>query len=151
MQPGLPIGEAARRSGVKVPTIRYYEQIGLLRAAARSAGNRRHYDATDLRRLAFIRHARELGFEIEAIRALLRLQDEPNQPCAIADSIARKRLSEVDQRVRSLLALKAELEVMIEGCRQGMVGECRVIEVLADHGHCQQDHDLLPTTFEKGK
>ncbi|RTL95609.1 MAG: MerR family transcriptional regulator, partial [Hyphomicrobiales bacterium] len=59
------IGEAARQSGVKVPTIRYYEQIGLLPAASRSEGNRRLYDRRDLDRLAFIRHARELGFEVE--------------------------------------------------------------------------------------
>jgi DNA-binding transcriptional MerR regulator len=82
------IGEAARRSGVKVPTIRYYEQIGLLPAASRSEGNRRLYDRRDLDRLAFIRHARELGFEVEAIRTLLSLQDDPEQPCAAADAIA---------------------------------------------------------------
>lgn len=80
------IGEAARQSGVKVPTIRYYEQIGLLPAASRSEGNRRLYDRRDLDRLAFIRHARELGFEVEAIRTLLSLQDDPEQPCAAADA-----------------------------------------------------------------
>ena len=137
MMQGVPIGEAARQSGVKVPTIRYYEQIGLLPAPPRSEGNRRHYGAADLQRLAFIRHARELGFEIEAIRALLTLQDDPNQPCATADAIAKARLAEVEQRIRSLVALKAELELMVEGCRHGRVAECRVIEVLADHGKCR--------------
>jgi DNA-binding transcriptional MerR regulator len=132
----VPIGEAARQSGVKVPTIRYYEQIGLLPAPPRTDGNRRSYGAGDLRRLAFIHHARELGFEIEAIRALLTLQDKPNQPCATADVIARERLAEVEQRIRSLTALKAELELMVEGCSHGRVAECRVIEVLADHGQC---------------
>lgn len=137
---GVPIGEAARQSGVKVPTIRYYEQIGLLPAPIRNDGNRRHYESSDLRRLAFIRHARELGFEIEAIRALLTLQDDPAQPCATADAIAQARLAEVVQRIRSLSALKIELEAMVEGCRHGKVGECRVIEVLADHGQCLHDH-----------
>ena len=132
----VPIGEAARQSGVKVPTIRYYEQIGLLPAPPRTDGNRRSYGVGDLRRLAFIRHARELGFEIEAIRALLTLQDQPNQPCATADVIAKARLAEVEQRIRSLTALKAELELMVEGCSHGRVAECRVIEVLADHGQC---------------
>ena len=134
----IPIGEAARRSGVKVPTIRYYEQIGLLPAPVRSEGNRRHYEASDLRRLAFIRHSRELGFDIEAIRTLLTLQDNPSQPCATADTIAQARLADVVQRIRSLTALKAELELMVEGCRHGKVGECRVIEVLADHS--QREH-----------
>ena len=132
----IAIGEAARQSGVKVPTIRYYEQIGLLRAPPRSEGNRRFYATADLRRLAFIRHARELGFEIEAIRALLTLQDDPNQPCATADRIAKTRLSEVEQRIKSLTALKTELELMVKGCSHGRVEECRVIEVLADHGQC---------------
>lgn len=137
MQSAIPIGQAARISGVKVPTIRYYEQIGLLRPPARSEGNRRYYAPSELRRLAFIRHARTLGFEIEAIRALLELQDNPHQPCATADAIAQARLAEVEARIRSLLALKGELELMVEGCRHGAVADCRVIEVLADHGQCQ--------------
>ena len=140
MRQPISIGEAARASGVKVPTIRYYEQIGLLPAPPRTEGNRRTYNAVDLRRLAFIRHARELGFEGAAIRTLLTLQDDPSQPCATADAIARARLIEVEQRIASLTALKAELEVMVEGCRHGRLAECRVIEVLADHGQCMHPH-----------
>ena len=136
----VSIGEAARHSGLKVPTIRYYEQIGLLPALSRTDGNRRLYAASDLRRLGFIRHARELGFDIEAIRALLTLQDDTSQSCASADAIAKARLTEVDQRIRSLKALKRELARMVEGCRHGRVSECRVIEVLADHGECTQPH-----------
>lgn len=130
------IGEAAKLTGVKIPTIRYYEEIGLLPSPSRTDGNRRLYGEADVRRLAFIRHARELGFEIDAIRALLTLQDDPSQPCSTADRIARERLVEIEQRLRSLTALKAELEIMVEGCSHGRVGECRVIEVLADHGKC---------------
>jgi DNA-binding transcriptional MerR regulator len=134
---GLSIGEAARRSGVKVPTIRYYEQIGLLPAPPRSQGNRRFYGESDLRRLAFIRHGRELGFAVEAIRTLLTLQDDPHQPCAAADGIARARLAEVEQRIASLTALRAELKRMVSSCAHGETAECRVIEVLADHGQCR--------------
>lgn len=136
----ISIGEAARISGVKAPTIRYYEQIGLLPEAPRTEGNRRHYDSEDLRRLAFIRHARQLGFEVAAIRTLLTLQGDPSQPCATADGIAKARLIEVEQRIASLMALKAELEVMVEGCRHGRMADCRVIEVLADHGQCMHPH-----------
>ena len=137
----ITIGEASRQSGVKIPTIRYYETIGLVRPPQRSEGNQRYYEKSDLRRLAFVRHARELGFEIEAIRALLSLQDDPHQSCASADAIARARLVEVEQRIRSLTALKAELESMVEGCVHGRVDQCRVIEVLADHGECLHPHD----------
>ncbi|MEP9369977.1 helix-turn-helix domain-containing protein [Xanthobacter sp. VNH20] len=136
MSKDVSIGEAAKASGVKVPTIRFYEQIGLMPPLPRTEGNRRLYGAEDLRRLTFIRHARELGFEVDAIRALLALQDDPGQSCETADEIARARLVEVKQRIASLTALKKELERMIMGCSHGKVGECRVIEILADHGEC---------------
>ena len=70
----------------------------------------------------------------------LSLQDNPLQPCASADAIAKARLVEVEQRIRSLTALKAELEMMVEGCGHGRVDQCRVIEVLADHGRCAHAH-----------
>jgi DNA-binding transcriptional MerR regulator len=105
-------------------------------APLRSEGKLRRYREPEVSRLIFIRHARELGFEIDAIRTLLALQDNPNQSCTSADRIARARLDEVEQRIRSLTALKAELESMIMGCRLGKVATCRVIEVLADHGQC---------------
>lgn len=129
----VPIGEASRQSGVKVPTIRYYEEIGLLPAPDRSVGNRRLYGAADLRRLTFIRHARDLGFEVEAIRTLLSLQDHPDQPCTTADAIARARLAEVEQRITNLKALRTELQRMVNACAQGHVAQCQVIETLAQH------------------
>lgn len=137
MHHGHAIGQAAERSGVKVPTIRYYEEIGLLPAPPRSEGNRRLYDDNDINRLGFIRHARELGFELDAIRTLLHLQDEPDQSCANADAIARTRLEDVQQRLASLRALEAELQRMVDGCSHGRVESCRVIEILADHGECR--------------
>lgn len=134
------IGEAAKESGVKVPTIRYYEDIGLLPKIARSDGNRRFYDEAGLNRLAFIRHARELGFDVEAIRTLLRLQDDPDQSCESADAIARARLDDVEKRIASLGLLRAELEKMVRDCATGRIGDCRVIETLADRSH---DHGRL--------
>jgi len=134
-EPGLPIGAAAQATGIKVPTIRYYEDIGLIAAVPRSVGNRRLYDADDLKRLTFVRHARELGFDVEAIRTLLSLQDEPAQSCAAADAVAKARLAEVDARIARLTALKAELEEMVAQCARGRVESCRVIETLADGGH----------------
>jgi DNA-binding transcriptional MerR regulator len=128
---GVPIGIASTRSGVKVPTIRYYEEIGLLPAPPRTESNRRHYNAGDLRRLVFIRRARQLGFEIDAIRALLAIQDNPDQPCEAVDAIARARLGEVERRIKILLKLKTELKRMIARCSRGRVAECRVIEALA--------------------
>jgi DNA-binding transcriptional MerR regulator len=127
------IGELSRRAEVKVPTIRYYEQIGLMPATDRTEGKQRRYRRKAVARLAFIRHARELGFEVDAIRTLLSLQDDPDQSCARADEIANARLVEVEKRIASLKALRRELRKMVEECACGRVGECRVIEVLADH------------------
>jgi DNA-binding transcriptional MerR regulator len=92
------IGELARRTGVKVPTIRYYEQIGLLPAPARSEGHQRRYAPSQVARLNFIRHARELGFEVEAIRELLTMSERPEQSCADADRIARRHLEASSRR-----------------------------------------------------
>ncbi|WP_102960630.1 MerR family transcriptional regulator [Mangrovicella endophytica] len=131
----VPIGEAARHSGVKVPTIRYYETIGLLPAPARTESQRRLYSEADLKRLAFIRHARELGFEVDAIRTLLSLQDNPGQSCAAADAIAKAHLHEVERRIAKLKALQAELTRMVEHCATGRVADCQVIETLANESH----------------
>jgi DNA-binding transcriptional MerR regulator len=128
---GVPIGVASTRSGVKVPTIRYYEEIGLLPAPPRTKSNRRRYVVSDLRRLVFIRRARQLGFEIDAVRALLTIQHNPDQSCEAVDAIARARLGEVERRIEGLLKLKVELERMIAACSRGRVAECRIIESLA--------------------
>lgn len=132
----LTIGALSRRTNVKVPTIRYYEQIGLLPEAPRTDSNRRMYDEVAAKRLAFIRHARDLGFNIEAIRELLALIAEPQASCHAADSIALRRLSEIERRIQQLVALRSELRRMVEDCGHGRVSDCRVIEALADTAHC---------------
>ncbi|MBA1158868.1 MerR family transcriptional regulator [Microvirga mediterraneensis] len=136
----LTIGELSRRTQVKVPTIRYYEQIGLLPEPVRTEGQQRRYPENEVKRLNFIRHARELGFGVEDIRELLDLAARPNQPCHEADSIARRNLEAVDRRLAQLGALRHELARMVEECQHGRICECRVIEVLADHTHCSHDH-----------
>ena len=136
----LSIGKLAKAAVVKVPTIRFYEQIGLLPEPDRSAGNQRLYGQSALDRLAFIRHARELGFPLDAIRDLLSLSDRPDQSCAAADVIARAQLAEVESRLARLTALKGELERMVVQCAGGRIADCRVIEVLGDHSLCATDH-----------
>ena len=144
----LGIGDLARRTGTKVQTIRYYEEIGLLPPPVRTAGNQRRYDRAAQQRLAFIRHARELGFSLDAIRTLLDLVDRPDQPCEQADAVARARLAEVESRITRLLALRDELARMVSECRGGRVAQCRVIEVLADHGRCLYADHQAPDPAE---
>ena len=130
------IGELARRADVKVPTIRYYEQIGLMPETLRTTGQQRRYGSAAVTRLAFIRHARELGFEVDDIRELLSLTAQPNRSCHEADSIASRHLQEVERRIARLDALRVELQRMVDECGHGRVCDCRVIQVLADHGQC---------------
>jgi len=127
----ISIGALARQTGVKVPTIRYYEQIGLLPVPPRTGGKQRRYTPEAVARLAFIRHARTLGFEVDAIRELLAISTKPNQSCAEADRIARRHVAEVDRRIAELVAHRATLEQMITRCGQGIVSECLILETLA--------------------
>lgn len=140
LPPMLAIGKLAEATGVKVPTIRYYEQIGLMPGAERSTGNQRLYTKGAQDRLAFIRHARDLGFTLEAIRDLLGLSDRPDQSCAEVDAIARAQLTAVEGRIARLIALKSELKRMVDHCAGGTISACRVIEVLGNHAHCAADH-----------
>ncbi len=140
----LTIGKLGTAARVKVPTIRYYEQIGILPSAGRSAGNQRLYDRAALDRLSFIRHARELGFSLDAIRDLISLSDAPERSCDAADAIASTQLEAVRQRIARLKALEAELERMVSQCRHGTIASCRVIEVLGDHALCAHRDHLDP-------
>jgi DNA-binding transcriptional MerR regulator len=142
------IGRIAKAAGCKVQTVRYYEQVGLLPRAERSDGNQRIYAKSDVDRLTFIRHARDLGFPVEAIRDLLSLADRPDQSCEAADTIARAQLAHVERRIEHLQALKQELHRMIDQCSGGRISDCRVIEVLGDHGKCAV-HGQLDGSLQK--
>jgi len=137
---GFTIGRLAEATATKVQTIRYYETIGLLAPFSRTEGGHRLYDAEDKKRLTFIRHARELGFSIDAIRELLSLSDNPDTSCERADDIASRQLEEVEQRLKRLKVLQKELKRMVAECGHGRVCDCRVIEVLSDHRLCQAAH-----------
>ena len=136
------IGEMARASGIKVPTIRYYEQIGLVASIERTEGNQRRYDERARERLRFVRHARELGFSLDAVRELLDLSDHPERPCEEADTIAREQLAAVERRLRTLERLRRELERMIACCDGGQIRDCRILQTVGDHGLClHKRHD----------
>jgi DNA-binding transcriptional MerR regulator len=136
----LSIGELSKRTGVKVPTIRYYENAGLLDAPERTEGNQRRYGDGELERLTFIRHARDLGLAVSAIQELIRLGDHPAQPCADADRIARDHLRAIREKIRRLKRLERELARIAGNCEAGNIAECRVIRALSDHSLCGSDH-----------
>jgi Cu(I)-responsive transcriptional regulator len=127
----MPIGILAQLTGTKVETIRFYEKIGLLPAPARTEGNYRSYESAHLNRLSFIRRARDLGFSIDQIRALLDLSDDKARSCAAVDAIAKEHLAEIRQKIADLRALQRELDQLITRCHAGTVAECRIIETLS--------------------
>ena len=135
------IGELSKRTNVKVPTIRYYEEMGLLPEAERTSGNQRRYDKAGLERLSFIRHARDLGFSIEAISSLIELQDHPDRSCEAATDIAVSQLEEVRAKIKRLRTLEKELSRISQGCDgEGVSGDCYVLASLANHSLCDREH-----------
>lgn len=126
----MRIGELGKATATKVETIRYYEQTGLLPPPARTGGNYRSYGDQHLARLSFIRRARDLGFGIEQVRALLDLSDDRTRDCATIDRIATEHLREVDRKIADLIALRRELGAVITSCNGGTVADCRIVEAL---------------------
>jgi Cu(I)-responsive transcriptional regulator len=135
------IGDLAKATGTKVETIRYYERIGLLPAPARTSGNYRSYNPKHLGRLSFLRRARDLGFSLEQVRALLGLSDQRRLSCEAVDRIAREHLAEVDRKIADLAALRRELHSVISQCGHGTVEECRIIEALSPRLSNRRDYE----------
>jgi DNA-binding transcriptional MerR regulator len=131
MSKQLMIGDLATATGTKVNTIRFYEDTGLMRRAARTASGRRTYGLADLERLRFIRHARKLGFETEEIRSLLALGDDPDTQCGEVTAIAKRHLADVDDKISRLALLRSELARIVKLCEGGTVSECRILETMS--------------------
>lgn len=131
MSEKLTIGKLGSATGTKVETIRYYEQIGLLPAPARSAGNYRTYEGEHLRRLSFIRRARDLGFSIDQVRELMGLADRREQSCMAVDVIANQHRDAITRKITDLMVLAGELDALIDSCGRNTVADCRIIEALS--------------------
>ena len=128
----LKIGDLARATGTKVVTIRYYERIGLLPLADRSAGNYRTFDAAALERLRFIRRCRDLGFSLDQVRELLDLSSDIERPCAEVDEITAVHLAEVERKITDLKALAQELRRISATCNGGgKISNCRILDAIA--------------------
>lgn len=127
----LTIGQLAHATNTKPVTIRYYEQIGLLPLAVRSASGYRQYSQADCDRLRFIRRSRALGFSLDGIRELLSLADHGQASCAAVDAKVAEQVEQIRERIRDLQGLEQELQRLLACCQGGVIKECRIIDSLS--------------------
>lgn len=126
----MKISEAAAASGCHLETIRYYERSGLVSPPKRTHSGYRSYTPADVDRLRFISRGRELGFSLEEIRSLLRLNDDPKLSCGDVDALARAHLADIHQRIEALTRMAGELERVIAQCGGGERGTCTILGAL---------------------
>lgn len=132
-EPTLTIGALAEQAGVTTEAVRYYEREGVIPAAERGgAGRYRRYQSADVRRIRFIKRARDLGFSLDEVRGLMGLAGgSPGGPCTDVMRIARAHLADVDRKLAQLHELRTALAGIVEGCDDSVsLAECRVLGAL---------------------
>ena len=131
----MKIGALARRTGTNSPTIRYYEEIGLLRSADRQAGGQRVYGDADVKQLTFIRRCREFGFSIDQVRSLVALMQDPSLSCIHARDIAQEHLVAVRMKLAELKALERSIAAFVASCDASCAGgpgtDCVILDDLS--------------------
>ena len=127
----LTIGEVAKRSGVHVETLRYYERRGLVEEPPRSPSNYRAFPEETVRRVRFIKRAQELGFTLEEINDLLSLRAAPKARCGDVRQRAKTKLDDIDEKMRTLRRMKKALAGLVAQCSgRGPVTDCPILEAI---------------------
>jgi MerR family copper efflux transcriptional regulator len=127
----MNIGEASDRSGLPPKTIRYYEDIGLIRPG-RGGNGYRDYEAADVHKLRFLQRSRGLGFSVEECRQLLALYEDKSRASADVKEIAQGKLHEIDRKIREMLELRRTLEHLVHACHGNDRPDCPILEELSD-------------------
>ena len=129
----MNIGEVAARSGLPAKTIRYYEDIGLIKPG-RDANGYRAFQPQDLHKLAFLGRARALGFSIEDCRTLLALYEDENRASAEVKAIAREHLAQIEAKITDLRQMHATLSHLVEACAGDDRPDCPILASLGEEG-----------------
>ena len=136
----LTIGQLAKAAGIATSAVRYYEEIGLLPPAGRSAAGQRIYAETELDRLTFIRRCRDFGFSIDQVRLLAGLSISADQDCTPVRDIVHAHLAAVKRKLTELRALEGSLRAFASRCDSACAGgpgrECVVFDDLRSNGCC---------------
>ncbi len=124
----MKIGEVAKRSGVGIETIRYYEREGVLAEPERRPSGYRQYDESVVERLQFIRRAKELGFTLAEIKELIALWVDDDTRCKHVRERAEQKIADIEQKISSLQKMKRSLKKVLMQCEsQDSVGECPLL------------------------
>lgn len=129
MPESLTIGRLAKVAGVHVETVRYYQRRGLLREPARPLYGVRRYGAADVSRLRFIKRAKQSGFALDEVGALLELSGRP--ACKASRSLAARKLAAIEEKMRILVRLRRELRSWVAACDANTANSCPALERLA--------------------
>jgi Cu(I)-responsive transcriptional regulator len=139
---GLTIGKLAKRSGLGIETVRFYERQGLIAPPPRTSSNYRIYPPGDIDRLRFIKRAKTLGFSLREIRELLFLREEPTATKADVKRRTEEKIAEIGERIRDLTRIKEALEGLAASCDgEGPTSQCPILQSIAgdDQGaSCQE-------------
>jgi Cu(I)-responsive transcriptional regulator len=126
----MKISAAAKSAGLPVKTVRYYGDIGLVDASARSQAGYRTYTDAAVRKLTFVRRSRAFGFSIDDCRELLGLYDDSNRTSSEVKRIASNRLAQIEEKQRELQSLHDELSHLVHTCRGDHRPDCPIIDYL---------------------
>lgn len=126
----MNIGKAAGASQVSAKMIRHYEALGLIPAPARTAAGYRQYQAVDVQRLVFVKHARELGFSLQQISALMDLWQDEGRASQDVQAIAQTQIALLGQKIKQLQDMKQSLETLVTSCQGNQQPECAILEHL---------------------
>ncbi|MBW2066659.1 MAG: MerR family transcriptional regulator [Deltaproteobacteria bacterium] len=136
---GFTIGQLAKKAGVNVQTVRYYERRGLMPEPRRRWSGYRQYSESDVERILFIKHAKELGFTLKEVSELLSLRVEQNTTCREVKTRATAKIAEIEEKIRALERMKLALTKIADRCRgKGPISECPILEALNEispNGH----------------
>lgn len=127
----MNIGTVARHSGVPAKTIRYYESVGLIQAADRTASGYRVYDRHDVETLRFVQRARSLGFSVEEVGNLLALWRDRSRSSAEVKALAARRVADIDRKMAELAEMRETLTHLMERCHGDDRPECPILQGLA--------------------
>jgi MerR family mercuric resistance operon transcriptional regulator len=129
---GLTIGDLARRAGVNIETLRYYERRGLMEKPRRTSSNYRIYPEDAVRRVRFIKRAQQLGFTLKEIKELLSLRAAPRARCTEVQKKAKAKMAEVDEKIHALEAMRKALSRLIDQCsgEAAPVSQCPILEAM---------------------